>query len=210
MALTANAASLWLFPAILAALVLAAAWVGVRWYYAEYLESLAEVPLFRSLGARRLRSLARSAAREDVAPGARIVAEGERADGVYVLEKGSATVTVLGETKATLGPGGYFGEMAVIDRRPRSATITAGAPTTVLRLPSSAFHALVSRDRSIATAIDAELTRRLRESGTPVPDGAGAEGSIERLEALSLALRSVQPVDWGTGPPPRRRRWFGG
>ena len=79
MGLTADAASLWLFPAILAVLVLAAAWIGVRWYYSEYLASLADVPLFSSLGARQLRSLARAAAREELSPGARIISEGEHA-----------------------------------------------------------------------------------------------------------------------------------
>lgn len=204
MGLTADAASLWLFPAILAVLVLAAAWIGVRWYYSEYLASLADVPLFSSLGARQLRSLARAAAREELSPGARIISEGEHADGFYVLERGSATVTVRGETKATLGPGGYFGEMAVIDRGPRSATITAASPSSVLHLPSSAFEALVRRDVGIASAIETELVRRLGETGTAPPDAAGPTGSLARLQALSRALRGVRGVDWGTATPARR------
>jgi CRP/FNR family transcriptional regulator, cyclic AMP receptor protein len=208
MPVTADVARLWLFPAILAVLVIAAAWVGVRWYYSEYLSSLAGVPLFASLGPRQLRSVARAAARQEVPAGARIITEGERADGFYVLEKGSATVTMRGERMATLRPGGYFGEMAVIDRGLRSATITADSATTVLHLPSSALRSLVGRDPVLAGALEGELVRRLRDAGAAVP-ASSSDARLERLEALSHELRTVRRVDWGTGADARRRSWFG-
>jgi CRP/FNR family cyclic AMP-dependent transcriptional regulator len=208
MGVTADAGSFWLVPAILAVLVFGAAWVGIRWYYSEYLSSLADVPLFASLGSGQLRAVARAAARRDIAPGVRVVTEGERGYGFYILEKGAATVSVRGEPKATLGPGGYFGEMAVIDRGVRSATVTADSPTTVLHLPSSAFRVLVERDRSIASAVEAELVRRLRESGAEVPDPDASDAGPGRLEALSRELRVVQRVDWGTGGNAPRRGWF--
>lgn len=209
MALTADIGSLWIYPAILAVLVIAAAWVGIRWYYSEYLSSLAGVPLFATLESRRLRSVARAAAREEVPAGTRIITEGQPGDGFYVLEKGSATVTVRGERKATLEAGGYFGEMAVIDRGLRSATITTDSPTTMLHLPSSAFRSLIQRDPALAAALEAELVRRLREAGRSVPASERSDGSIERLEALSRELRTVQHVDWGTGAEPRRWWSFG-
>lgn len=197
----------WLVPALLAVLVLASAWVGVRWYSAEYLSSLGEVPLFRSLNSRQLRSLARSVARQDFSTGSRIVTEGESEDGFFLLDKGSASVTVRGEQKATLGPGAYFGEMAVIDGGPRSATITTESPGTLLRLPSSALSRLIESDPSIADTIAAELRGRLRDAGASIPDPAPASTARDELVTLCRQLRTERQVDWGTQQR-RRRSWL--
>jgi CRP/FNR family cyclic AMP-dependent transcriptional regulator len=201
--------SLWVAPAILAVLVAASAWIGVRWYYSEYLSSLGDVPLFASLTSRQLRSIARSAAPQEIAPGARIVTEGEPSDGFYVIEKGAASVSVRGERKATLGPGAYFGEMAVIDRGPRSATITAEEPSTLLHLPSSALRTAVARDPAIASAIATELRERLAAAGAPAAEAAGPDAGIDGLVALSRQLRTVQHVDWAEASPGRRKWWPG-
>jgi CRP/FNR family cyclic AMP-dependent transcriptional regulator len=198
----------WIVPAILAVLVLAAVWVGVRWYNAEAVASLGGVPLFASMSSSQLRAIASSAARQDVAPGSRIVTEGEPGDGFYLIEKGSATVSVRGEETATLGPGGHFGEMAVIDHGPRSATITADTSTTVLHLPSSALETAIRRDPSIGDAIEDELRARLRAAGAAPQEAAQGGTEIERLAALSRELRSVRHVDWATAST-RRRGWFG-
>jgi signal-transduction protein with cAMP-binding, CBS, and nucleotidyltransferase domain len=197
MGVTASAISPWIVPAVLAILVLAAAWVGVRWYNSEYSATLGHVPLLSKLSPRQLRSVARSAARQDVGPGARLVTEGERSDGFFVIEKGSVGVTVRGDRVATLGPGGYFGEMAVIDRGRRSGTIEADMPTTVLHLPSSQLRALLLRDPTIGDAMAGELEQRLRDAGAPVPPEAAGAPGIERLEILSRELRTVRHVDWG-------------
>jgi CRP/FNR family cyclic AMP-dependent transcriptional regulator len=211
MGVTASGAiSLWVVPAILAALVAASAWIGVRWYYSEYLSSLGDVPLFASLSARQLRMLARSAAREEIAPGARIVTEGEPGDGFYVIEQGAAGVSVRGERKATLGPGGYFGEMAVIDRGPRSATITAESPSTVLRLPSSALRSAVTRDPAMASVIAAELRNRIADAGAAPAEATGTDAGIHDLAELSRQLRTVRHVDWAEASPRRRIWWRGG
>ncbi|HEX2424780.1 MAG TPA: cyclic nucleotide-binding domain-containing protein [Actinomycetota bacterium] len=203
----ANAITLWLVPAVLAVLVIAAAWVGVRWYYSEYLGSLGGAPLLQRLNTRQLRSIARSAARQEFGPAGRIVSEGERGDGFYVLETGSATVTVRGDPVATLGPGSYFGEMAVIDEGPRTATIVADTPTTVLHLPSSALRTLVQRDPTIGDAVAAELEQRLRNAGGEIPAASGETSAIQRLEMLSGELRRVRHEDWGSQAVARRRWW---
>jgi CRP-like cAMP-binding protein len=201
------ASSLWIAPVVLAILLLVAAWVGVRWYASEHVEALSGVPLFSALSQRQLRSVARSAARQEVGPGSRIVAEGEPSNGFYVLEKGSATVTMHGERVATLGQGGYFGEMAVIDRGPRSATITAETPMTLVHLPASELRSLVARDPTIRDALAEELEQRIRDSGGTVPAEATAAPGIERLEILSRELRTVRHADWGSVES-RRRSWF--
>jgi CRP-like cAMP-binding protein len=202
----ASGLQLWLVPVLLALLVVAASWVGVRWYYSEYLGSLAGVPLFARLNMRQLRSIARSAARQEVGPGARIITEGERGDGFYVVEEGTATVSVHGDSVASLGPGGYFGEMAVIDRGPRSATIAATTPMTVLHLPSSEFAALVKRDPTIAAGLATELEQRLVDAGSSPPEATAGATGMERLEMLSRQLRQVRHVDWGSVDERRRFR----
>ncbi len=203
----ASTITLWLVPALLALLVIAAAWVGVRWYYAEYLGSLGGVPLLQRLNARQLRSVARSAARQEFGPGDRVVTEGERGDGFYVLETGSATVSLHGDRVAALGPGSYFGEMAVIDEGPRTATIVAETATTVLHLPSSALRTLVHRDPTIGGAIAAELEQRLRNVDGEIPAASGDASGIKRLEMLAAELRRVRHEDWGAEPVERRRWW---
>jgi CRP/FNR family transcriptional regulator, cyclic AMP receptor protein len=208
MGLTASVLSLWIFPILLAILVLVAAWVGVRWYASEYVAALSGVPLLARLSPRQLRSVARSAARQQVAPSDRIVTQGEHADGFFLVEKGSVGVVVEGDHVATIGPGGYFGEMAVIDRGPRSATISAETPVTVLHLPSSELRVIVRHDPTIGDALSAELEHRLAEAGVSVPAAAADAKGIERLEILSGELRTVRNTDWGTVEP-RRRSWFG-
>jgi CRP-like cAMP-binding protein len=207
--IASGAISLWIGPAILAVLVAASAWMGVRWYYSEYLSSLGHVPLFASLTSRQLRSIARSAAVQEVAPGARIVTEGEPSDGFYVIEKGAASVSVRGERRATLGAGAYFGEMAVIDRGPRSATITAEEPSTVLHLPSSALRTAVTRDPAIASSIANELRERLAAAGAAQAETAGPDAGMDGLVALSRQLRAVRHVDWAEASPGRRKWWPG-
>jgi CRP/FNR family cyclic AMP-dependent transcriptional regulator len=185
-----------------------AAWVGVRWYSAEYLSALESVPLFGSLNSRQRRAVARSVAREEFAPNRPIVTEGELEDGFFLMDQGTAAVTVAGERKATLGPGAYFGEMAVIDRGPRSATITAEAPVTVLRLPSSARSRFIESDPSIADAIARELRDRLSAGGAAAGDPMSGAVDRNTLVALCRQLRAVQHADWGTEPHKRRRAWF--
>ncbi|MGZ4110539.1 MAG: cyclic nucleotide-binding domain-containing protein [Actinomycetota bacterium] len=149
-----------------------------------------------------------SAARQEIGPGARIVTEGEPGDGFYVVEQGTATVTVHGDAVASLGPRGYFGEMAVIDRGPRSATIVAQTPMTVLHLPSSALATLVKRDPTIGASLSEELEQRLRDAGASVPEASSSMMGSDRLEMLSRELRRVRHVDWGMAGDERRRFWL--
>ena len=99
-------------------LVLVAAWIGVRWYSAEYGTAMEHVPLFPSLNARELRAVTRSASRGEFPRAPRIVTEGELEDGSFLIDRGQLTVTVHGVRKATLGPGAYFGERPESDLSP--------------------------------------------------------------------------------------------
>jgi CRP/FNR family transcriptional regulator, cyclic AMP receptor protein len=197
----------WLVPIILGVLVLTVAWIGVQWSSSEHLAHLSAVPLFGSLSRRQLRALARATAREQFGPGDRIVREREADDGFYVVQEGEAAVTVAGDRKASLEPGGYFGEMAVIDGGPRSATVTAETRVTVLKLPSAPFTRLLDRDPSIARAVGAELRRRLRDAGAVVPDTDVDPPDRDELVQMCRQLRIVRQTDWGQ-PRRTRRRWL--
>jgi CRP/FNR family transcriptional regulator, cyclic AMP receptor protein len=197
----------WLVPIVLGLLVVVVAWVGVRWASSEHLGRLAAVPLFSGLSAGQLRALARAAARVQFGGGDRIVREREPDDGFYVMEEGTAGVSVDGDRKASLGPGGYFGEMAVIDGGPRSATITAETSVTVLKLPSSALSRLLDRDPSVTRAIAVELRRRLHDAGAVAPDTDVDPVNRDGLVQMCRQLRIVRHADWGQAPR-ARRRWL--
>ena len=197
----------WLVPGILALLVLAAAWAGVRWSYSEYLVTLRAVPLFRSLSLRQARAIALRARRAEFSPPSTIVREGQPAESFFLVERGTAKVLVDGEEKGTLGPGGYFGEIALIDGRPRSATVEAITQVSLIELPSAAFLRLVESDPSVGRAISTELLRRLRDAGSPV---AVDDRAVDRaaLVQLCLQLREVERGDWGQASLPKRRWWW--
>jgi CRP-like cAMP-binding protein len=92
-------------------------------------DDLAQVPLFGGLSQRQRKVLARSFKERRYSPGITIVREGQM-DGVgfFVVVEGTATVSVGGTDVATIGPGDYFGELAMITEQERGATVTAATP----------------------------------------------------------------------------------
>lgn len=98
----------------------------------------------------------------DLGPGDAVVREGERDDGFYVIESGEAVVDVGGDERARLGPGDYFGDVALIDQRERSATVAAATELRCYRLSSSEFRRFAESDITIAWALLRMMARRLR------------------------------------------------
>jgi voltage-gated potassium channel len=100
---------------------------------ADLVVELERVPLFAGLSQRQLRKLARGFKERSFAAGRTIVREGHM-DGVgfFVVAEGEATVSVDGVDVATLQPGSYFGELAMITEQPRGATVTATTPLRCL------------------------------------------------------------------------------
>src|SRR5437763_5533569 len=98
------------------------------------LQRLSEVPLFRACSQKELAAVARVADEIDVAPGRDVVREGQTGHEFFVIVDGKATVTRDGREVATLGPGDYFGELALLDRtyNRRDATVSAAAPLNLL------------------------------------------------------------------------------
>lgn len=96
-------------------------------------DELKQVPLFSELSQRQLGRLARHCQERVVKPGTTVVREGTtRGIGFFIIADGEAVVTVGGKQVAELGPGNHFGELALISRRERNATVTATTPLRCL------------------------------------------------------------------------------
>jgi CRP/FNR family cyclic AMP-dependent transcriptional regulator len=121
------------------------------------------VPLFADLDRRELDSLARTFKSRDVAAGETIVSEDKGAAGFFVIDEGTANVTVHGEARGTLGKGDYFGEIALIDEGARTATITADTDVRLWGLTFWEFRPLVEGNATIAWKLLQALAKKLRE-----------------------------------------------
>lgn len=132
---------------------------------------LRDVSLFSNLDDETLTVLARELPTEHADIGTVVMREGDQARFMYVIVAGELEVTKLGRAGdvrvALFGPGDWFGEMAVLDVQPRSATVRAVAPTMLLRMSAEHVDALLFRRDIRAYAllvrnIARELARRLR------------------------------------------------
>jgi CRP-like cAMP-binding protein len=124
---------------------------------------LAEIPLFAGLSKRHLGRIADVASTKRYAPGTTIALVGKPADAFFVILDGSVRVATPGDRRIELGAGDFFGEMALIDGEPRSATVTAGSDVFVLTIARAKFLKLLHAEPKIMLAIMATLTRRLRD-----------------------------------------------
>jgi CRP/FNR family cyclic AMP-dependent transcriptional regulator len=120
------------------------------------------VPLFEGLSKRELAAVERLGTEVSFDAGQPVVREGERAVAFHLILSGRARVTVGGRSRATLGPGDFFGELSLIDRGPRTATVVATTPLRTFTLASWDFLPLLERSPSIARKLLIEMCRRLR------------------------------------------------
>ena len=124
--------------------------------------------LFCQLSPPELSALRRVAQERSYAAGQEIFKEGDGGDGVYVVRDGLVEISGLVDQKVRLvlsqiGPGDMFGEMAVIDYKPRSACAVAKADTKVYFVPRAEMLALIARSPALAMALLREVSQRLRE-----------------------------------------------
>ncbi len=134
---------------------------------------LKSASVFERVSGEDLAALARVADVETYGPGQAVFHEGEMGDALYVIVRGKIRIESGGERLAELGPGEAFGEMAVLDEVPRSATASAADETEVLRIGSEEFYEILHEQVEIAEGVIRMLTRRLRE----------ADAAIQRLRA---------------------------
>ncbi len=129
----------------------------------DRLDLLRRVPLFAGLDRRELEAIVSSLKAVRFRPGQDVVTEGGSGVGFFVIEDGEARVTVGGAERGRLGPGDYFGEIALIGRTDRTATITADTELRCLGMTSWEFKPLVEGNGAIAwkllEAMAAKLTQ---------------------------------------------------
>ena len=124
---------------------------------------LAQVPLFSGLSRRQLGRVAAVAEHKHCLVNSALVRVGTPGDAVYVILDGEARVELPGGPVA-LGPGSFFGEMAIIDGAPRSATVSAVSDIVVLLIPRAKFLAVLLAEPKVALAIMTTLAQRLRQA----------------------------------------------
>jgi CRP/FNR family transcriptional regulator, cyclic AMP receptor protein len=125
---------------------------------------LAEVDLFSGLSRRQVRTLLDRGRIVPHASGQEISAEGHGSLAFHLILDGRATVSIAGTEVRTLGSGDYFGEISMIDGKPRSATVTATEPTSTLAIPHQDFLRLVADEPDFARVLMVTLCARLREA----------------------------------------------
>jgi CRP/FNR family cyclic AMP-dependent transcriptional regulator len=130
----------------------------------EFVDHLAQVPLFSACSKKDLQLVAKRAEDVQVEAGKVLVSEGAAGAEFFVILEGSAVVTRHGSEVAKLGPGQFFGDLALLDRAPRNATITASTPMELIVLGQREFSALIDEVPGFAHKLLAGLARRLRES----------------------------------------------
>lgn len=127
-------------------------------------EQLAGLPLFSACTRRDLQRVSRAVDEVTVPAGTDLTVEGSVGREAFVILSGTASVRRGGEELARLGPGSHFGELALLDGGPRTATVTAEDEMTLLVLSKPAFNAVLDEVPTLAHKLLVSLARRLRES----------------------------------------------
>jgi CRP/FNR family cyclic AMP-dependent transcriptional regulator len=125
---------------------------------------LESVPLFRGCSSAVLDQLAEATAEFAFPADASIVQQGQVGNGLYIVVSGGARIVAGGDELARFGPGDFFGELSVIDQRPRTATAYAVGDSVCLALASWDLMALLEQDANLAINLLKELAGRLRNA----------------------------------------------
>jgi CRP-like cAMP-binding protein len=125
-------------------------------------DQLRKIPFFEDLTPEDLERVAKIGERQSFGAGETIIAKNSQGQALYVILSGRATVDAGGKTHE-LGPGEFVGEMALLGRRPRSATVTAVEPTDCLVFEAMYFKPFLIKNPSVAVAILEGVVERLRE-----------------------------------------------
>lgn len=155
--------------------------------------SLSACKLFDGLGATELNTLRGLCRIENFPAGREIFREGDPGDAVYVIRAGTVEIAAqVGADKkqvvSKLGPGDFFGEMAVVEFKPRSATATAAEPVVVYRIPAGEMLTFVHQTPDIAVNMMRQISHRLREFNVRHVN------EISQAEQLALVGRFARSI----------------
>ena len=124
-------------------------------------ELLKKVPLFSRLDKRGLQDVAHIADELDLPAGKEMATEGDRGREFFVLLDGEAHVTKAGERINTMKPGDFFGEIALVTKMPRTASVTATTDVRVLVVNERDFDSLLKRSPEISRGVAEALAERI-------------------------------------------------
>jgi CRP/FNR family cyclic AMP-dependent transcriptional regulator len=128
----------------------------------EVIKHFQSVPLFASVSKDGIRSIVSASTEVDVRSGRVLVREGDFDRDLYVITRGEATVFQRGRKLAMLGPGDFFGELAFLERSPRTATVTAATDMRLMVLSHREMAEIVEREPAVARRMLEALARRVR------------------------------------------------
>jgi CRP/FNR family cyclic AMP-dependent transcriptional regulator len=131
---------------------------------------LGSIDVFEGLSKKAITQLARNGRQIEHADGHEIIAEGAGAVGLHLITAGTARVTTGGAVRRTLGVGDYFGEISVIDGKPRSASVEAVSGLSTLMIHPSQVDALIEEYPTFARKLLVLLCSRLREAESRTSD----------------------------------------
>jgi CRP/FNR family transcriptional regulator len=123
---------------------------------------LKKVPLFAGLDNKELQEIARSMRERRFKAGDTVTQEGAGGVGFFVVEEGQADVNVGGESKGSVGPGDYFGEIALINESPRTATLKARTDMVCYGMTPWDFRPLVESNSTIAWKLLTAMADKLK------------------------------------------------
>lgn len=136
----------------------------------EIVSRLEAIRLFSRCSTSDLKIVARHTETLSAEAGRDIVRQGDAGDALFVLLGGSAAVTRDGTVVAELGPGDYFGELALLDPAPRAATVTATSDVLMAVLGVRMFNVMLRELPPLGARLLGDLAARVREAGTPTPE----------------------------------------
>jgi CRP-like cAMP-binding protein len=127
----------------------------------DRIAELARVPIFAGLDRKELRSIEKVLHERTFEPGWTIAEEGKEGVGFFVIETGDVEVSLAGEVVARLGPGDHFGELALLGRGPRTASVRALTTVRCFFIDGWNFHSLVKTSSGLSSALLESLATRL-------------------------------------------------
>lgn len=131
---------------------------------------LKAVPFFSGLSKRELDAVAREVDELDFPAGRELIRQGEFGHEFFVIVEGTAAVLQDGAEIAEMSPGDFFGELALLDAAPRTATVEAESEVLTMRLGRTAFQKVLDSEPKVALAMLRTLAARMRESAPSAVD----------------------------------------
>ncbi|MFL5922948.1 MAG: cyclic nucleotide-binding domain-containing protein [Gaiellaceae bacterium] len=127
----------------------------------QKIDLIRKVPLFSRLSKSELRELAMLADEIDLRDGKELTRQGAAGREFFVLLEGTADVRKNGRKINSLGPGDFFGEIALVSREPRTATVTATSPVRTLVITDRSFRRLLDESPQVKTKVMEAMAKRL-------------------------------------------------